>query len=79
MLTTAEVAVRLGISLNTVGNWARAGRLRGRPCAQGLRAPWLFDRIDEQPDPIVRRAAERATMPGRRGLLSDAAAKQGAG
>ncbi|MBN2563331.1 MAG: helix-turn-helix domain-containing protein [Phycisphaerae bacterium] len=29
-LTTSEMAVRLGIGLKTVGNWARAGRLNGQ-------------------------------------------------
>jgi excisionase family DNA binding protein len=77
-MTTAEMAPCLGISLKTVGNWARAGRLRGQLCGRGPRPRWLFDPIDEQPESIRRLAAARATMPRRRGLLSDAAAGRGA-
>ena len=78
MLTTPEMGVRLGISLKTVGNWARAGRLRGKRCARGQRGPWLFEPMDDQPEPIRQRAAVRATLPRRPGLLSDAAAGRGA-
>ena len=78
MLTTPEVGVRLGISLKTVGNWARAGRLRGKRCGWGQRERWLFEPMDDQPEPIRQRAAARATMPKRRGVLSDAAAGRGA-
>jgi len=77
-LTTAEVAVSLGIGLKTVGNWARAGRLRGRLCGRGPRPRWLFEPMNEQPEQIRQLAAKRATMPRHRGLLSDAAAGQGA-
>jgi len=79
MLTSTEVAVRLGMSLGTVRDWARAGRLRGKRHVQGLRAWWIFAPIDEQPEPIRQRAAERAALPKRRGLLSDAAAAHAAG
>jgi excisionase family DNA binding protein len=77
-ITTAEMAVSLGIGLKTVGNWVRAGRLRGRLCGRGTRPRWLFDPVAEQPEQIRRLAAKRATMPPRRGLLSDAAAGRGA-
>ena len=76
--TTADMAVRLGIGLRTVTNWLKAGRLRGRLCGKGSRSRWILDPIDEQPEPIRRLAAARATMPTRRGLLSDAAAGRGA-
>lgn len=78
LLTTPEVAARFGIGLKTVGNWARAGRLRGKPCGEGQRARWLFDPIDKQPEPVRQRVATRATMEERRGILSDAAAGRGA-
>ena len=77
-MTTTEIAVCLGLGLKTVGNWVRAGRLRGRLCGKGTRPRWLFDPIEQQPEPIRQRAAERAKMPPRRGLLSDAAAGRGA-
>jgi excisionase family DNA binding protein len=77
-MTTAELAVCLGIGLKTVGNWARAGRLRGRLCGKGARPRWLLDPIDEQPESIRQLMAARATMPPRRGLLSDAATGRGA-
>ena len=77
-LSTREIAVRLGISMGTAYNWARAGRLRGKHCSDATRARWAFDPIDQQPEPIRRLAAKRATMPKRRGLLSDAATGQGA-
>ncbi len=77
-LTGPEMAVRLGIGLNTVRNWVKLGRIRGAPCGQRARARWLFEPIDEQPEPIRRLVAARATMPQRRGILSDAAAGRGA-
>lgn len=77
-LTTPEFALLLGVGLNTVRNWANSGRAQGRRCGDGIRARWMFDPIDEQPVPIRRRAAERATMKRRRGVLSDAAAGRGA-
>ncbi len=78
MMTTAEMATSLGVGLRTVANWARAGRLRGRLYGREPRPRWLFETTDEQPEPIRRLVAARATMPPRRGLLSDAAAGQGA-
>jgi len=77
-MSTAQTAVRLGISLKTVGNWVRKGRLRGRLCGKGPRSRMLVDPIDQQPEPIQQLAAARATMPRRRGTLSDAAAGRGA-
>jgi DNA invertase Pin-like site-specific DNA recombinase/DNA-binding transcriptional regulator YiaG len=77
-MTTPEMAVCLGIGLKTVGNWVRAGRLRGRLCGKGLRPRWLFDPIDEQPEPVRQLAASRDTMKKYRGVLSDAATGQGA-
>ena len=78
MLTTAEMAVHLGIGLKTVGNWARAGRLRGQRCGTATKTRWLFEPLDAQPEPIRQRVAQRATMPRRNGLLSAAATGQGA-
>ena len=77
-LTVAKTAVLLGIGLKTVGNWVRAGRLRGRLYGKGRAARLLCDPIDEQPEPIRQRVAERATMRRHRGVLSDAAVGQGA-
>jgi DNA invertase Pin-like site-specific DNA recombinase len=77
-ISTAELGALLGIGLTTVTNWFRAGRLRGQLCGRGPRPRFLFDPIDEQPEPIQRIAAARATMAGRRGVLSDAAAGLGA-
>jgi excisionase family DNA binding protein len=77
-LTTAELASRLGIGINTVRDWARAGRLRGQCQQSGDQATWLFDPIADQPEPIRQRAASRATLGPRRGVLSDAAAGLGA-
>ena len=77
-LTTPEVAVRLGIGLKTVLNWVRAGRLRGQRQGKGIRATWLFDPIEDQPEPVSQRAAARVKLGQRRGVLSDAAAGQGA-
>ena len=77
-LTAAEMAVSLGIGLKTIGNWLRAGRLRGWLCGRGPRPRWLLEPINEQPEPIRRLAAARANMSARPGLLSDAAAGQGA-
>lgn len=78
MLTTAEIAPRLGIGLKTALNWARAGRLHGHLCGRGSSPRWLFDPIDQQPEPIRHRVAKRANVPRRRDLLSDAATGQGA-
>ena len=77
-LTSSEMAVRLGIGLKTVSSWASAGRLCGRRCGKGVRARWMFDPIDEQPDPVRQLAAARSTMGACRGRLSDAAAGRGA-
>ena len=73
-LTTPEMAVRLGIGLKTAANWARAGRLRGQRFSKGLRARWIFDPIDDQPEEIRQRAVKCATVKPRGGLLSHAAA-----
>jgi excisionase family DNA binding protein len=78
MLTTPEMAVALGIGIKTVANWARVGRLRGNRCGKAPRARWLFEPLDAQPEPIRQRVAARATVKRHRGLLSDAAAGQGA-
>jgi len=77
-LTSSEMAVRLGIGLKTVSTWARTGRLRGRRCGKMIRARWMFEPIDEQPQPVRQLAATRSTMGERRGRLSDAAAGRGA-
>jgi transposase len=77
-LTGPEMAIRLGIGLKTVGNWARAGKLRGQRCGKGIRKRWLFDPIDEQPEPIRQQAAKCATLGLRGRLLSHAAAGRGA-
>jgi len=77
-LTSSEMAISLGIGLKTVSTWARTGRLRGRRCGNGIRARWMFDPIDEQPQPVRQLAAARSTMGERRGRLSDAAAGRGA-
>jgi len=73
-LTTPEMAVHLGIGLNTVRKRARAGRLHGQPCSKGARAHWLFDSIDEQPEPVRQLAASRDIKGPWRGVLSAAAA-----
>jgi excisionase family DNA binding protein len=81
MLTTPEMAVRLGLGIATVHSWARAGLLHDRPAGKARRARRLFDPLDQQPKPARARAAARATMarrPGRPSLLSDAAAGSGA-
>ena len=78
MLTTAEMAVHLGLGLKTVGNWARAGRLRGQRCGTATKTRWLFAPLDDQPEPIRQRVAQRATIPKSNGLLSAAATGQGA-
>ena len=76
-LTTQEIAIRLGIGVSTVYAWGRTGRLRGRHV--GRPATWIFDAIEDQPEPVRQRAASRATVGRRRpGLLSDAAAGPGA-
>jgi excisionase family DNA binding protein len=77
-LTTPEMAVLLGVGIKTVGNWARAGRLRGRCLCNGDRSAWLFDPLEEQPELVRCRAAIHATLPARRGHLSDAAVGKGA-
>lgn len=77
-LTSSEMAVLLGTGLKTVGNWVKSGRLRGQRYGRGRSARWFFEPIEEQPLPIRQRVAERATMPKRRGLLSDAATGRGA-
>lgn len=77
-LTTAAMASRLGIGINTVRNWARAGRLRGQCHRSSGQLTWLFDPIADQPEPIRQRVASRATLAPRRGVLSDAAAGPGA-
>ena len=78
MLTTSEMAVLLGIGLKTVGNWARAGRLRGKRAGRSPKARWLFEPVDQQPEPVRRRVAARAIMGRHRDILSDAAAGRGA-
>ena len=78
MLTTPEMAARLGVGINTVRNWVHSGKLHGRRSGHGLKVRWVFDPIDRQPEPIRLRAAARPTIAGRRGVLSDAAAGRGA-
>jgi excisionase family DNA binding protein len=78
LLTTADLAARLGIGINTVRDWARAGRLRGQCHDRAGQVTWLFDPIADQPEPIRQRVASRATLGPRRGVLSDAAAGPGA-
>jgi DNA-binding transcriptional regulator YiaG len=78
MMTTPQMAVCLGISISTVSDWLKKGLVRGRLCGKGARPRLLFAPLDEQPEPIRQRAAQRATMPKRPGLLSDAAAGRGA-
>ena len=78
MLTTPEVAVALGVGIKTVANWAKAGRLRGKRCGRSPRARWLFEPFAEQTESIRQRVAARARLKKRRGVLSDAAAGQGA-
>ncbi len=75
-LSTAEMAVRMGVGLNTIRNWARTGRAHGRRCGDGRR--WIFDPIDQQPEPIQQLAAAHATMQRPRGVLSAAATGRGA-
>ena len=77
-LTTPQMAVLLGIGLTTVVNWVRIGRLRGQREGKGSRSTWLLDPIEDQPENICQRAAARAIIGKRRGVLSDAAAGQGA-
>jgi len=77
-LIPPEMAVRLGIGLKTVRNWARVGRLRGQPYNKVSSVSWLFDPIDEQPEPIRQLVAARDTIGVQRGFLSDAAIGRGA-
>lgn len=67
---------RLVDGLKTVSSWARNGRLRGRRCGKMIRARWMFEPIDEQPQPVRQLAAARS-MGERRGRLPDAAAGRG--
>ena len=77
-LTTLEIAVLPGIGLKTVGNWARAGRLCSKRGGTSPKARWLFEPVDQQPEPVRRRVAARAIMKRHRDILSDAAAGRGA-
>jgi DNA invertase Pin-like site-specific DNA recombinase len=77
-LTTPQMAVLLGTGLTTVVNWVRIGRLRGQREGKGSRGVWLLDPIEDQPESIRQRVAARAIVRKRRGVLSDAAAGQGA-
>ena len=43
LLTTAEVAARLGVDVRTVARWVNAGRLRPAVQGPGLRGARLFD------------------------------------
>jgi DNA-binding transcriptional regulator YiaG len=64
-LTIGEMALQLGKREGTVRQWARDGRLKAK--RYGLKAFWLIDPIDEQPDDIRELATlyaqERALQP----------------
>lgn len=78
-LSSPEIAVRLGVGLTTIQNWARNGRLRGRRCGGGHGGRWVFDAIEEQPDAVQQLAAAHAIgYQQGRGVLSAAAAGRGA-
>lgn len=42
LLTSAEVATRLGIDTSTLSRWARSGRITEHMKVRGLRGPRLF-------------------------------------
>jgi predicted site-specific integrase-resolvase len=46
LLTTAQVAEKLGKSVATVNRWAADGRLKPAAKAPGIRGAWLFDPAD---------------------------------
>jgi len=77
-LTAVDIAPLLGIGLKTVLLWVKTGRLRGQLYGRGRAVRWFFDPIDQQPQSVRQRIADRVTMPRHRELLSDAAVGRGA-
>lgn len=54
LLTTAEAAIEIGISVPTVLRWAKSGRLEPFRKIPGRTNPYMFDRAE-----VSRVAAER--------------------
>ncbi|MBA3906786.1 MAG: helix-turn-helix domain-containing protein [Pseudonocardiales bacterium] len=55
LLTTAEVARRLGVAPRTVGNWIQSGRLKPTLTTMGGHARFLWEDVEDQVE-----AAEQA-------------------
>jgi excisionase family DNA binding protein len=75
-LSSAEMAVALGVGLSTIENWAHQGRLRGN--LYGTRRNWLFEPMDEQPPEIRERASAHGRLPRTPGHASAATDAPGA-